>query len=544
MKQLSKYLFLAMLTFAAFSCKKDEDKPATPTITSFTPASAPVGTDVTITGTNFSTTPTSNTVKFNNVDASVKSATASQIVVTVPATATTGKITVTVGGVTSTSATDFTISATVKTVVEVNDDIAANTNWTADKIYLLKKFIYIKSGAILTIAPGTVIKGDKLGLGTLIVSPGGKLMAEGTAAQPIVFTSNQAKGARKYGDWGGVVLAGNAPINQPIGVPMEGGITGSYGGTNAADNSGSLKYVRIEFAGIALSTKDNSEINGLTMYGVGNGTTIDYVQVSYSGDDSYEWFGGTVNAKHLIAYRGWDDDFDTDFGYRGNVQYAVSLRDPQYADQSKSNGFESDNWGTGTVTATQGDPLTAPVFANVSIFVTKDAPLSTTQSGSGAFQAGMHIRRNTSISIFNSLLVGYPEGLRLDGQLTYANATAGTLQLRGIVLANMTTPIISARGTGETSPTDDEAKTFFNTAAFSNQIVAGADLATLALNANSFNLATPNFLPNTGSPLLTGAIWTDKGADAFFTKETFRGAFGTTNWAATWTNFDPQNTDY
>ena len=192
---------------------------------------------------------------------------------------------------------------------------------------------------MLTIEPGTIIKGDKLTKGTLIVKPGAKIMAEGSATKPIVFTSSSAKGSRNYGDWGGIILLGKAPVNKTP-ATIEGENVSTFGGTDAADNSGTLKYVRIEFAGIAFET--DKEINGLTFGGVGSGTTIDYVQVSYSGDDAYEWFGGSVNAKHLISYRTLDDDFDTDWGFSGNVQYAMALRDPAVADQcscSDSNGF-------------------------------------------------------------------------------------------------------------------------------------------------------------------------------------------------------------
>ena len=169
--------------------------------------------------------------------------------------------------------------------------------------------MYVEDGATLTIEPGTIIKGEKSSKGSLIVKRGGKIIANGTVDKPIVFTSNQAKGSRAAGDWGGLVLLGKAPVNKTPAV-IEGENLTQFGGTDAADNSGSLKYVRIEFAGIAFET--DKEINGLTFGGVGSGTTIDYVQVSHSGDDSYEWFGGTVNAKHLIAFRGLDDDFDTD----------------------------------------------------------------------------------------------------------------------------------------------------------------------------------------------------------------------------------------
>ena len=152
----------------------------------------------------------------------------------------------------------------------------------------------------------------------------------------------------------------------------------------------------------------------------------------------------------------------------------------------------------------------------------------------------MHLRRNTSISIFNSLLVGYPEGLRLDGTTTLANATANNMQLRGIVVANTLTPLAIAGGV-----TQEQVTTFFSTAAFMNSIVTLADLGTLKLNAKNFDLTAPAFTIGTESPLLKGAVWTDKGADSFFTKVDYRGAFNATeNWVSGWTNFDPQNTNY
>ena len=176
------------------------------------------------------------------------------------------------------------------------------------------------------------------------------------------------------------------PVNKvdPI---IEGGPTSTYGGSDDADNSGILKYVRIEFPGIAF--QPDKEINGLTLGGVGSGPNVDNMQVSYSGDDSYEWFGGTVNARHLIAFRGWDDDFDTDYGYRGMVQFAVSLRDPDVADAgSGSNGFESDNDGNGTTDA----PFTSPVFSNISMFGPLVTPSTTVNPN---FKRAMHLRRNT-----------------------------------------------------------------------------------------------------------------------------------------------------
>jgi hypothetical protein len=421
-------------------------------------------------------------------------------------------------------------------------EISENRTLRANQQYILNGLVYVTEGNTLTIEPGTVIFGDTTTKGTLVIERGAQIQARGTANQPIVFTSPLPVGSRSYGDWGGIVLVGRAPVNRPESQVIEGDIRGAYGGTDANDNSGTLQYVRIEFGGTNLTTRANSEINGLTLYGVGAGTTIDHIQVSYCGDDSFEWFGGTVNAKYLVAYRGFDDDFDTDHGYSGKVQFGVSLRDPQVADQSTSNGFESDNFDPGTPAngPRDGLPLTAPVFANISVFGSSQTPSAErAPGGSGAYGRAMHLRRNTATSAFNSVFVGYPEGLRLDGTATLANATANQMQLRGIVLANTTKPLAGAGGV-----TDQQVTDFFTTTAYQNQIVPLANLSTLGLNANQFNLNQPGFVPSAGSPLLTGAIWTDKGADAFFEKVTHIGAFGTTDWTAGWTNFNPQQAQY
>ncbi len=180
-------------------------------------------------------------------------------------------------------------------------DISTNTTWTKNNVYLLNGWVYVIDGVTLTIEAGTIIRGDKANKAALIVERGGKLIANGTVSEPIIFTSNQAPGSRTYGDWGGVILCGKALVNK-VDPQIEGGPRSHYGGTDDTDNSGSLKYVRIEFPGIAF--QPDKEINGLTFGGVGSGTTIDYIQVSYSGDDSYEWFGGKVNCKHMIALQG------------------------------------------------------------------------------------------------------------------------------------------------------------------------------------------------------------------------------------------------
>ena len=153
------------------------------------------------------------------------------------------------------------------------------------------------------------------------------------------------------------------------------------------------------------------------MCGVGNGTTIDHVQVSYCGDDAFEWFGGNVNVKNIIAYRNWDDDFDTDFGYQGNVQFALSIRDPQIADQSGSNGFESDNDAAGS-TAT---PNTRAKFSNVTVI----GPYVFNSTINSNYKRALHLRRRTETSTFNCVFAGYPVGLLIESTSTQTNAANG-----------------------------------------------------------------------------------------------------------------------
>ena len=235
-----------------------------------------------------------------------------------------------------------------KPIVEVPEgNITGNVTWTADKIWRVNGFVRVQDGGVLTIEPGTLIIGDRESKGTLIVQMGGKIIADGTKENPIVMTSENPPGQREPGDWGGLVVCGRAPNNVTAvtgqTVELEGGYGGWHGGNDPNDNSGVLRYVRIEYAGIPINP--NEEVNTLTMGSVGRGTVIEYVMASYGLDDSFEWFGGTVDCKYLIAYRGLDDDLDVDLGYSGRVQFALSIRGASLADQSGSNGFEVDNNG-------------------------------------------------------------------------------------------------------------------------------------------------------------------------------------------------------
>ncbi|MPR34374.1 T9SS C-terminal target domain-containing protein [Salmonirosea aquatica] len=396
----------------------------------------------------------------------------------------------------------------------ISGSITTNTTWTAGNQYILSGFVYVEDGATLTIEPGTIIKGEKSSKGSLIVKRGGKIIANGTVDKPIVFTSNQAKGQRAAGDWGGLVLLGKAPVNKAD-ARIEGENISEFGGTDPADNSGSLKYVRIEFAGIAFET--DKEINGLTFGGVGSGTTVDYVQVSYSGDDSYEWFGGTVNAKHLIAYRGLDDDFDTDNGYSGMVQYGLIIRDPAVADQAgDSNAFESDNDATGT----EAMPKTAAKFANVTATI---AP-GTLDS---KYNTALRLRRSSELKVYNSVFSApYKIGVLLQNA-SVDNYKSGKLVLQGIALQ------------GATKMFDGVDETLFNTAANKNKVYTSVADLMLDSNFNSISVR-PVGIPKAGSPLLTGGVTLPSGFEA----APYIGAFNTTDWTATWANFDPQNTDY
>ena len=443
--------------------------------------------------------------------------------------------------ITAVSQSDTTVKATCSVlvtpstgqVISISGDITSDTKWYGNARYLLSGFVYVKNNATLTIEPGTIIKGVSGTKGTLIIEKGSKIMAQGTASNPIVFTSDKPKGQRSYGDWGGVVICGNGLTNKHdagtgSGV-AEGGIGSTYGGTVANDNSGVLQFVRIEFPGIPLTATSNSEINGLTLYAVGSGTTIDHIQVSYSGDDSYEWFGGSVNAKYLVALRGWDDDWDTDNGFNGKIQFFVSLRDPAVADQSQSNGFESDNDSDGSTLT----PITAPVFVNGSVFGPLATPGTTAHT---LYRHAMQLRRGTRTSIYNTVFAGWPHGLFIDGAKgdSPAQATANVLQIENSVMSGMTNNYVT------TSLATSEA--WYLDATRHNEIKGNNDLLMLT---SPFTLTAPNFLPAAGSPLLSGASFTNSRlTDTFFTSVAYRGAFGTTNWTSGWCNFDPQNTDY
>lgn len=409
----------------------------------------------------------------------------------------------------------------------------------ATKKYILRGLVYVTNGATLTVAPGITVYGELASKGALVITRGSKIMAEGTKDKPIVFTSEATEANRRSGDWGGIVLLGKASTNasynnQPGIGAVEGGVNtseglGLFGGgatPDDDDNSGVLKYVRIEYAGFAY-LPDN-ELNSLTLGGVGRGTTIDYVETTYALDDAVECFGGTVNIKHFITYKTLDDDFDTDNGFSGKVQFGIVLRDSSRADISKVEGWESDNDANGSSLT----PQTSAVYSNMTVI----GPRATTSNvGNSLFLAGAQIRRNSSISIFNSVIMGWPKGILIDdskGTATSNNITDGKLVIKNTSISGCAEPLAYAKGSsvdwGLTA-----VQNWFNDAANNNNIYTNnSDLNLVA----PFNYTSPDFTPQTGSPLIASgaADFSDSKLSSGFTQVSYRGAVGPTGEDATW----------
>ncbi len=453
-----------------------------------------------------------------------------------------------------------------KAIVEVKGTLEGNVSWTADKIYKLVGFVRVgdetefgkitKTGT-LTIEAGTLVIGDRATKGTLIIQRGSKLIANGTADKPIIMTSERNPGEKEAGDWGGLVICGRAPNNLPddkSNRELEGGYGAFHGGSDAADNSGSLKYVRVEYAGVPINP--NQEVNSFTFGSVGNGTVIDYVQASFGLDDSFEWFGGTVNAKHLIAYKGLDDDFDVDNGFSGFVQYGIGIRGTTQADQSGSNGFEVDNDGAGSSNA----PFTSGIFANMSIIGAKG---NAETSINVQFQNGAQLRRNNKLKIYNTFITGYPNGIYIDSQRgnAKANADKGEIDLQNVVLAGVDKWGTNGYGLGfATNPrgfavVDNEQTTAAPAILIGTKkptdwflgLAGNKSLATIA------NTGVSNTLFATGKPTFTLTAGTTESLigpallatlPAFFDKTDYVGAFKSTDWTTGWSEFSPQSIKY
>ena len=446
-------------------------------------------------------------------------------------------------------------TTTGQTII-LKDRINADTILRKGNTYILEGLVYMVGNHTMTIEAGTTIKGSYTGanVAALIITRGSKIVAKGTANEPIIFTSSSPN--PQSGDWAGIVLCGKAGINTSyLGTnglyQVEGGIDNSFGdglaGSGDAvaptaddtDSSGVMSYVRIEYAGYAF--QPDKEINSLTMAAVGSRTVIDHIQVSYAKDDAFEWFGGTVNCKYLIAYKTLDDDFDTDNGYRGKVQFGLVMRDSVLADGSRSEAFESDNNSSGS----NATPKTAAIFSNITAIGPK-ATLA--NNGNSLYRGGAHIRRNTGISIFNSIIMGWPLGIEIDATLgtsTALNIEDSTLRLRNVTLAGNTINTKFSGTAGATITNDAAFTTWFTNPYYNNDILTNNTDVKLI---NPFSYSAPDPTPFAGSngnaKVTGGGSFTDAkfNGDTFFDKTvTFRGGIAPagelSSWWKGWTKF-------
>ncbi len=395
-------------------------------------------------------------------------------------------------------------------VCVVSGTILEDQVWSADYAWLLRGGVFIGDDinpTTLTIEPGTTVYGESATDGMLVVRRKSRILADGTKDAPIVFTSSKSPGSRARGDWGGLIINGLGPINAcaegtegDCEAYGEGG-TGWYGGSDPADDSGVLRYVRVEFAGTLISP--DNELNGIAFQAVGSGTTIEYVQVHMNSDDGIEFFGGTANAKYLVTTGIGDDNLDWTDGWQGMVQFMVMQ---QYSDNG-DNGVEADNNGEDNA----AEPFSAPTISNLTIIGS---------SASSSSDVGILVREGTQGHLSNVIVTGWNEGcIDVDHDQTWANGAAGDLTL---------THSIVWCDTGANFIVDDDAgsvEDWFMSQA-GNQV-------TDPMLGDPTNSSSPDFAPKSGSPALSGA---SVPTDAFFTPVDFIGAVGPDeDWTAGWT---------
>ncbi len=426
----------------------------------------------------------------------------------------------------------------VTNTVDIRGVIKADRKLTKDKVYRLRGYVYVSDGATLTIEPGTKIVSNKDSAGVLVIYRDATIVADANADNPIVFTSNEATPAP--GDLGGVVLVGQAKGNNNHTV-IEGGVDAAFsafGGSNDAHSSGIMRYVRIEYAGKAVNPGD--EINGLSLYAVGSGTTIDYIQVVRGLDDAFEFFGGTVNCKHLIAYNCADDDFDMDDGYRGKIQYAISIKDPKFTDAKGtsgdySNNFEVDNVNTSNGFKLDRAPVTFPTLSNFTAIGPNSGRATNVNSDYGY---GMRWRRGARFVLANSIVIGGQKaGLDIDDDSTanYYRKDSSRFYNSFLHAANNVFQLGNDGSKGVWTVVGLK-----DTTTIRNLSVVYTD-PTLIKLSDPFNNKAPNVKPAAGSPALATAGKFDyRGlSDSFFDKTSFIGAMDDTNdWTAKWAVWD------
>lgn len=432
--------------------------------------------------------------------------------------------------------------ATNRVVVSTN--ITTNTTWTSNNVYELGAAVQVTNGATLTIQPGTRIEGvagsaPGVGYGALFVTRDGRIVADGTPLQPIKFTCTAAVKAK--GCWGGLTINGNAPLNEgtltsPANPGRDGGQTGCfekpgegnsglYGGCNAADSSGVFRYVIVEYSGFRFTA--TNELNGIAFQGVGNKTVVDFVQVHGGQDDGVEFFGGSVNAKHLLITAASDDGFDWVEGWSGNVQFVIVQSDSLDGDK----GIEADN----TNAAFNATPRALPTLWNFTL-VGKANPAGTGGADpANNVEGGMHIRRGTRPNMNNFIVQGYPHILDVDDTETcVTDATGGPFRIANSAFQFFTT--VNNTDTGDPAGCGSE-EVFLATSAFSNLIAANGTATVVNLLA-AYNVMTPDFRPAFGQA--SGGA-TPPAGGFFDVTATYRGAVPPANssksnipWYAGW----------
>lgn len=404
-----------------------------------------------------------------------------------------------------------------KPVRVIRGRITSDFTMTADVHWVLRGAVFVDSGATLTIQPGTRVVGELATLGTLVIAQGARIYAVGTATAPIQFTSDQPIGQRARGDWGGLIINGRAPLNVPGGIALGEGDTGQYGGTDPDDNSGILQYVRVEFAGIEFSP--DNELNGIAFQGVGRGTIVDHVQVKYNKDDCYEFFGGTVDATHIIATSCGDDSIDWTQGWTGRVQFAIVN---QMADDA-DNGFEADN------NANNNDllPRSAPVMYNFTLLGDPD-----TNEGNES-DDGMLIREGTAGTFRNFIVYGFKEwGVNVDHTATINQGNVGALTWGHGIISENGNSTVAGRGN-----LDSAARPFIQ--GNSTILVGNGPLFDPGL-LDPFNHAAPIFRPAGPTSLAMQLAPAVPPNDGFFVVASYIGALGVDplqDWTTGWTDF-------
>jgi hypothetical protein len=385
---------------------------------------------------------------------------------------------------------------------EVVDAITADTTWSCDKT--LAGLVYVQDGATLTVEPGVTVRG-KSG-SALVIAQGGRLEAVGTKEQPVVFTSSQAEGARAPGDWGGVVFLGRATTNLGGGVGQAEGLSenAAYGGDEPDYDCGTLKWVRVEFAGFELTT--DNELNGVTFYACGTGTTVDYLQVHMGQDDGVEWFGGGFDAKHIVVTGAQDDALDIDQGFTGTLQHIFIQQDPGVGNYC----FEVSNQDINL----DASPRTSPKICNATCIGT---------GGGGTKSAGIKLKEGASGKFWNSVLGWFESGgVDLTDGPTEAQAESGAIVIKNDLFYKLGDP---AYVVSDGSSFDLQG--FVEDPANMNQLDVDPRLT-------SVDWAAPNAVPLAGSPVL-GAAGAVDGCEAADYIGAVKDAAG--DWTTGWTNF-------